>query len=220
MPVLTVAGPRAFHACERGAIVLECQAGDVLRRYERDTRAAQILRGSIVCSMSIPQNKAELLQAIQTTHERLIADLSGVPSDRAREATLEGHAKDTRMSPADLVAYLVGWGLLVVKWCDLKAKGEPVDFPETGYQWNELGRLAQKFYADHAHQDYRAMLLQLADVHARLMSLVESNSDEALYGAPWYEKYTLGRMIQLNTSSPNANARARIRKWKKMQHLA
>jgi hypothetical protein len=27
------------------------------------------------------------------------------------------------MSPADLVAYLVGWSLLVLKWCDRKAQG-------------------------------------------------------------------------------------------------
>lgn len=101
-----------------------------------------------------------------------------------------------------------------------RPKGEPVDFPETGYQWNELGLLAQKFYADHAHQDYRALLQQLAQVHARIVALVEASSEAELYGAPWYGKYPLGRMIQFNTSSPNANARTRIRKWKKLHQLA
>lgn len=169
--------------------------------------------------MSISQSKSELLAAIQTTHDKLFADLATVPDALSREATLEGHAKGTVMSPADLVAYLVGWGLLVLKWCDLKDKGQSVDFPETGYKWSELGLLAQKFYADHAHQEYRALLEQFAEVHARLMALVEGHSDAQLYGAPWFEKYTLGRMIQFNSSSPNANARIRIRKWKKLQQL-
>jgi len=170
--------------------------------------------------MGVPQNKQELLEAIQTTHARLWADLCTIPDARAHEASMEGHAKDTWMSPADLVAYLVGWSLLVLKWCDCKSKGEPVDFPETGYQWNELGLLARKFYTDHAHQDYRVLLQQFAQVHARIVALVEACSDAQLYGAPWYGTCPLGRMIQFNTASPNANARVRIRKWKKQHQLA
>jgi hypothetical protein len=34
----------------------------------------------------------------------------------------------------------------------------------------------------------------------------------ALYGRGWYETWTMGRMIQFNTSSPYANARGRLRK--------
>ncbi len=169
--------------------------------------------------MGVPQNKQELLEAIRTTHEKLWRDLCTIPDARAHEATMEGHAQGTWMSPADLVAYLVGWNLLVLKWWDRKSRGQPIDFPETGYRWNQLGLLAQKFYADHAHQDYRVLLQQFSQVQARTLALVQACSDEQLYGAPWYEKYTLGRMIQFNTASPNANARARIRKWKKQHPL-
>ncbi|RMH88615.1 DfsB family protein [Lysobacter pythonis] len=165
--------------------------------------------------MAVPQNRRELLDAITSTYRKLAGELAGIPAGHARQATMEGHARGTSMSVADLVAYLIGWNLLVLKWCDAKARGLPVDFPETGYRWNELGRLARKFYADHAGQDYPALLRQFADVHARILALVESETDASLYGAPWYEKYPQGRMIQLNTSSPYANARARLRKWKK-----
>lgn len=170
--------------------------------------------------MAVPQNKQELLDAIRSTYQRLAADLASVPPGRAHEATLEGHVKGSRMSVADLVAYLIGWNLLVLKWCNAKAQGQPVDFPETGYQWNELGRLAHKFYADHAGQAYPVLLRQLADLHERMVALVERETDAALYGAPWYRQYTQGRMIQFNTSSPYANARARLRKWKKGNGIA
>lgn len=170
--------------------------------------------------MAVPQNKRELLDAIRSSYQKLMVDLASVPPERAREATLEGHAQGTQMSVADLVAYLIGWNLLVLKWCDGKSKGEPVDFPETGYKWNELGRLAQKFYADHAGTDYADLLRQLADVHARIAALVEGETDASLYGVPWYGKYTQGRMIQFNTSSPYANARGRLRKWKKANGIA
>ncbi|WMD22813.1 ClbS/DfsB family four-helix bundle protein [Achromobacter seleniivolatilans] len=170
--------------------------------------------------MAVPQNKQDLLDAIRTTYQKLAVDLAGVPPERAHEATLEGHALGTKMSVANLVAYLIGWNLLVLKWCHAKTQGLPVDFPETGYKWNELGRLAQKFYADHSEQPYPALLQQFAAVHARIVALVEQASDTALYGSPWYEKYTQGRMIQFNTSSPYANARIRLRKWKKANDIA
>ncbi|MBO9680449.1 MAG: ClbS/DfsB family four-helix bundle protein [Acidovorax sp.] len=170
--------------------------------------------------MAVPQNKQELLEAICTTYQKLMSDLASVPPERSREATLEGHAQGTQMSVADLAAYLIGWNLLVLKWCDGKSRGVPVDFPETGYKWNELGRLAQKFYADRAEADYADLLRQLADVHARIVALVEGETDASLYGVPWYEKYTQGRMIQFNTSSPYANARGRLRKWKKANRIA
>ena len=170
--------------------------------------------------MQVHPGEQKLLDAIRTTYRKLMADLASVPSERARQATLEGHAQGTQMSVSDLVAYLIGWNLLILKWCHGKSSGVPVDFPETGYEWNELGRLAQKFYADHADVAYTDLLRQFADVYARIVALVERETDASLYGVPWYEKYTQGRMIQLNTSSPYANARGRLRKWKKVNGIA
>lgn len=45
---------------------------------------------------------------------------------------------------------------------------------------------------------------------AELLSAITANFDRA-----WYQKWTMGRMIQLNTSSPYDNARKRLRKWKR-----
>ncbi|MDQ2043603.1 ClbS/DfsB family four-helix bundle protein [Pseudoalteromonas sp. 20-92] len=51
------------------------------------------------------------------------------------------------------------------------------------------------------------------------MSLVSSLSEHDLYGVAWYKKYTLGRMIQLNASSPMKNMRAKVRKFKKSNDI-
>ncbi len=170
--------------------------------------------------MAVPASKAELLEAIRISHARLMADLADVPEQLAGERTLEGHAKGTWMSVHDLVAYLTGWGELVLKWNVRTDAGEPVDFPETGFGWNELGRLAQKFYADYESVPYDVLLQRYRNVMDDLVSLIEQRSDAELYGAPWYGKYPLGRMIQFNTSSPAANARGRLRKWKRARGLA
>ncbi|MGI1213336.1 ClbS/DfsB family four-helix bundle protein [Escherichia coli] len=37
---------------------------------------------------------------------------------------------------------------------------------------------------------------------------------------PWFKKWTMGRMISFNTSSPYANANGRLRKWAKNNNIS
>lgn len=118
---------------------------------------------------------------------------------------MEGHAKGTDMSVRDLVSYLLGWNALVVKWIVRDAKGQPVDFPETNYKWNQLGLLAQKFYSNYKELSYYSLINHLQSVNDKIVKLINERTDEDLYGKPWYGKWTMGRMISFNTSSPYAN---------------
>ncbi len=165
--------------------------------------------------MAVPQDKAALIAAIDTEFGKLLKTLAEVPDTRVHERTMEGHAKETRMSPFDLVAYLTGWNELVLKWLARDAAGAPVDFPETGFKWNELGRLAGKFYRDYEGLPYPLLLDRLQTAKRAILAAVEQKDDAALYGRAWYEKWPMGRMIQFNTASPYANARGRLRKWLK-----
>ena len=151
--------------------------------------------------MGIPSNKAELLLAIDTNFGKLLKALQAVPESRAQELAMEGHSKGTSMSVANLVAYLIGWNELVIKWIERDAAGLPVDFPETGFKWNELGRLAQKCYRDYEGLAYSALLARLMAARARIVELIVTRGDDELYGRPWYEQWTLGRMIQFNQRS-------------------
>ena len=167
--------------------------------------------------MAVPTNKQELLEAIETNYARLLLDLARVPPERTTQKTMDGHAKGTMMSVHNLVSYLVGWNELVLKWCERYNKGLVVDFPETGFRWNELGALASKFYQDYETLPFETLLSRFDSAKNALVALIEARSDAELYAVAWYEKYTLGRMIQFNTSSPYANARGRLRKWLKAQ---
>lgn len=165
--------------------------------------------------MAVPQDKDELLAAIETEFRKLNRTLEEVPPALVHERTMEGHAKGTQMSPFDLVAYLTGWNELVLKWLERDAAGAAIDFPETGFKWNELGRLAGKFYGDYADIPYPQLVERLHAAKARIVAAIGRTEDAALYGRPWYGKWTMGRMIQFNTSSPYANARGRLRAWLK-----
>ena len=170
--------------------------------------------------MPIPKSRDELLDAIETDFDRLAKELGTVPARKFNEVTLEGHAKGTVMSVHNLVCYLLGWNNLVLKWIEMDAKGESIDFPEKGFKWNQLGDIAQKFYADFEAVPLDQLLKDLEIAKQEIVDFISGQTEEQLYGAPWYGKYTMGRMIQLNTSSPYANARTRLRKWKRRNEIA
>jgi len=167
--------------------------------------------------MAIPRNKNELLVDIRITYDKLKVDLVEIDASLVFSKELPGHAKDTKMSVANLVAYLIGWGELVLKWNSIFKTGATPNFPEDDFKWTELGELAQKFYTDYAELSYQNSLERLDKVVNLILDLVENSSNEDLYETAWYKKYTMGRMIQLNTSSPYKNARSRVRKWKRLK---
>lgn len=169
--------------------------------------------------MAIPKDKDELLKAITDNYKNLTTELSNIPIDLTDKKELDGHSKNTMMSINDLVAYLVGWGQLVLKWNHKKDSGLEVDFPETGFKWNELGQLAQKFYKDYKKDDFKTLYAKLDKTTNEILKLIKSKTNKELYEMAWYDKWTLGKMIQLNTSSPFKNAKDRIRKWKKIKQL-
>jgi hypothetical protein len=169
--------------------------------------------------MAIPSNKEELIIAIQKDYKKLEAELASILTDLSFQKELEAHTKGQLMSVHDLIAYLLGWGQLLIKWNKRKSANLPVDFPETGYKWNQLGQLAQKFYDDYQEVDFASLQSLLNSTVKQILDIVKNKSNHELYEVLWYETYSLGRMIQLNTTSPYKNAHARIRKWKKSKQI-
>ncbi len=169
----------------------------------------------MMIGMGVPASKTELLSAMAKTFDALTTTLDSVPPDAVRSQVIEGHVKGTMISPADLVAYLIGWNRQVLTWLRRRSDGLPDEFPAAGVKWNELGILAQRFYAEYRDESWTSLRAQLVDAKNDIVAVVESSTDDDLYGAPWYGKWPLGRMISLNTSSPYTNARKRLRSWLK-----
>jgi len=168
---------------------------------------------------SVPKNKEELQKSISVAFEKILADYSAIPSQVSRKIGVVGNIKGTEISVSDTVSYLIGWGNLVLKWYDLRSKNQPVDFPETGYKWNELGKLAQHFHSEYHDWAYDNLIKEFTSTTGRILVLVESLDNQKLYGEAWFEKYTLGKMIQFNTSSPMINMRGKVRKFKKLNAI-
>ncbi|MEM7163137.1 MAG: ClbS/DfsB family four-helix bundle protein [Bacteroidota bacterium] len=165
--------------------------------------------------MPVPKNKSELAEAIKNEFEKLKREIDSFPLERAKEKNFEGHKKDTLMSFHNLLSYLLGWGELVLNWNKKIVDNQDIEWPESGFKWTELGELAQKFYADYASMEIEELIERLVKNHGIILNLVASASEADLYDTAWYKHYPMGKMIQLNTSSPYKNACARIRKWKR-----
>lgn len=168
---------------------------------------------------SVPESKDELLTAINSIYPKLMDDYRCIPASMARKCKIEGNIKGTQISVCNTVAYLIGWGNLVLKWYRLKSQGVPVDSPDTGYRWNQLGLLAVSFHDQYRDWKYEDLLRKLDSTIKELILLVDSLSNEELYEKTWYEQWTLGRMIQFNTSSPMKNMRTKVRRFNKSNGL-
>ena len=162
---------------------------------------------------SVPRNKDELELAINSVFPKLMADYRSISKSKARKLGVEGNIKGTIISVSDTVAYLIGWGKLVLKWHHLKSQNQDVDFPETGYKWNQLGLLAESFHEKYRDWKYEDLLVELESTVHEILLLISSLSNHELYGVAWYERWTLGRMIQFNTSSPMKNMRTKVRRF-------
>ena len=163
--------------------------------------------------MPIPSSKTELLDAIAQRFMKLNQALDTVPTELFDDKSMEGHVKGTLISPNNLVSYFIGWNNLVLKWLEYDDIGKNIVFPEVGYKWNQIGQLAQKFYTDGSGQTFNKNRIHLMQAKGRLVVEISNRTNQELYGALWYRKWTKGRMIQLNSASPYENARGRVRKW-------
>ncbi|MCF6441828.1 ClbS/DfsB family four-helix bundle protein [Pseudoalteromonas luteoviolacea] len=163
----------------------------------------------------IASNKEELLSAIDTIFPKLMADYRSISASKSRVLGVQGNVKGSVVSVCDTLAYLLGWGNLVLKWYHLKQQAQPVDFPERGFKWNQLGLLAEHFHQTYADWEYEDLLAELEVCVTDIRALILNSNNHELYEVPWYEKWTLGRMIQLNTASPMMSTRTKIRRFKR-----
>lgn len=163
----------------------------------------------------VPQNKEELIYEIKTNFSKLWLDLESFPENLAAEQELEWQVKNTKVSVNNLVSYLIWWWNLVLKWEKNFENVENLELPEKGYKWNELWKLAQKFYKDYEKYYFSELKNLLFENNKNILKMLEKYDNSELYERNWYKKWTFWRLVQFNTSSPYKNIRTRIRKYLK-----
>ncbi|MCI6610174.1 MAG: ClbS/DfsB family four-helix bundle protein [Ezakiella sp.] len=167
------------------------------------------------------ENKEELKNEIKRTFEKYISEFDNIPEE-LKDKKVEGVDR----TPAENLAYQVGWTTLVLKWEEDEKNGVEVKTPSDKFKWNELGELYKYFtntYASKSLKELKKLLTQnVEDIYSMIDGLTEEElfkphmrkwADEATKTAIW-EVY---KFIHVNTVAPFGTFRSKIRKWKKKE---
>ena len=169
--------------------------------------------------MQTYKNKEELKIEIRNAFHKYLSEFDSIP-----EALKDKRVSEVDRTPAENLAYQVGWTTLLLKWEEDERKGLRAKTPSEEFRWNQLGELYQWFtdtYAPLSLQELKSKLNENMDlIDMMLDSLSEEElfkphmrkwADDATKTAVW-EVY---KFIHINTVAPFKTFRTKIRKWKK-----
>ena len=165
------------------------------------------------------QNKEELKAEIAKSFEKYISEFDGIPEDLK-----DKRVEEADRTPAENLAYQVGWTTLVLKWEEDEKNGLPVHTPSDTFKWNQLGGLYQWFTDTYAHVSLKELQDRLRGNIQAIYAMIDSLSEEELFKPhmrKWADESTktavweVYKFIHVNTVAPFGTFRTKIRKWKK-----
>ncbi len=106
--------------------------------------------------MRVYENKEELKTEIKKTFEKYISEF-----DNITETLKDKRVDEVDRTPAENLAYQVGWTNLVLKWEEDERNGLQVKTPSNEFKWNQLGELYQWFTDTYAHLSLQELKLKL-----------------------------------------------------------
>jgi len=157
-------------------------------------------------------SKAELLKQIESEHDRFLELLASIPKSRRRETGVWGDG----WSVQDLVAHLMEWHVMFLRWyregCD---GGVPV-MPAPGYKWSQTPELNWAIWRKHRGKAGGRIMQEFESSYRESRAVVIDLSPSALL-APghfgWTRKYPLTTYLAPNTSSHYRFATRVLTRW-------
>ena len=165
-------------------------------------------------------SKLELKDEIKKTYTKYIAEFDDIP-----EEMKDYRIDEVDRTPAENLAYQVGWTTLILKWEQDEKKGLDVKTPSNQFKWNQLGELYQWFTETYAGMSIHELKAMLDENILRILEMIDSMTDEELFyphkrkwadGATKTAVWEVYKFIHINTVAPFGTFRTRIRKWKKL----
>ncbi|MEW4353627.1 ClbS/DfsB family four-helix bundle protein [Streptococcus pneumoniae] len=164
------------------------------------------------------ESKSALIVEIKKRAALFIGEFATI-SEADKDLLLDGVDR----SPAQMIAYQLGWLQLLQSWERDEKAGLPVVTPHRDFKWNQLSGLYQTFYAAYASNSLQDLITQFEKELSSVLEQVASYTDEELFqpeSRKWASstpsKWPVWKWIHINTVAPFTNFRTKIRKWKKV----
>lgn len=163
-------------------------------------------------------SKKQLVDEINKTAQLFIEEFDAISNDQ-KDMRVEGVDR----TPAQMIAYQLGWLRLVKSWDDLELAGETPVLPAEGYKWNRLGELYQTFYDTYQVHPLTTLIALFKEEIKVWNQWLDSLTEEELFikdarqwTIPYPKNWTVARFIHINSVAPFKTFRSKIRKWKKL----
>ncbi len=166
------------------------------------------------------KNKEELKAEIDKTFTSYISEFANIP-----ENLKDMRADSIDRTPAENLAYQIGWTTLLLKWEEDERKGLIVNTPLDRFKWNQLGQLYEYFTNTFAHLSLEELKDKLTENINSIYAMIDALSEQELFEPhmrKWADDATktavweVYKFIHVNTVAPFGTFRTKIRKWKKV----
>jgi hypothetical protein len=157
--------------------------------------------------------KSLLGEEILTTYHGLVTTISTISAKDRQLKEIDGTAGKVRV--ADLIAYQIGWGTLLIYWYEEGINGKTPEMPGEGFTKWDYNGLALHFYTKYHYDGYKQQDAAFHTVVERILTIVEheyqtGNLDEVGVW-PWCtlssgKQWTLSKWVTVNTISPYKRA--------------
>ena len=126
-------------------------------------------------------------------------------------------------TPAEDLAYQLGWTTLLLKWEADEKRGMDVKTPSEQFKWNQLGDLYQWFTDTYAHLSLAELKGKLNENIVAIQTMIDSMSEDELFQphmrrwqmTPPKQRYGGLQIHSRQYRRALRNVRTKIRKWKK-----
>lgn len=165
-------------------------------------------------------NKEELKIEINRTFEIYIFEFKNIP-----EGLKDIRCEEVDRTPAENLAYQVGWTTLLLKWENDFNSGLKVITPSDKFKWNQLGDLYQRFTETYAKLPLSELKCILENNVKDICRMIDNMSEDEVFKPhqrQWADEATktavweVYKFIHVNTVAPFGTFRTKIRKWKKI----
>lgn len=164
-------------------------------------------------------NRQELISEISKRAKLFIEEFNDI-DEKDKDRLIDG----AKRTPAQIIAYQLGWMNLILDWEKQEQQGHIVITPTPDYKWNNLGGLYEDFYKQYKEYTLKELCTMFIKAEQQIIELINKLTDVELFqqgGRKWSSStpanWPIWKWIHINTVAPFKSFRTKIRKWKKLQ---